>query len=53
MRRRYGKLSTAMKLSTLVTVSFKADHYKLVNAKRYKELMPAYKASARSFSLTT
>ncbi|XP_077537478.1 uncharacterized protein LOC144149701 [Haemaphysalis longicornis] len=49
LKRRYGKLSMAMKMSTLVTVSFKADHYKLTNAKLYKELTPAYKVGESTY----
>lgn len=49
--RRYGKLTVNMKLNTLVTVSFKADHYRLRSTKRYKELTPAYKARAQYTTL--
>lgn len=38
-----------MKLNTLVTVSFKADHYRLRSTKRYKELTPAYKIGESTY----
>ncbi|XP_077522636.1 uncharacterized protein LOC144133420 isoform X2 [Amblyomma americanum] len=46
---RYGKLTVTMKLNTLVTVSFKADHYRLRNQKLFKELTPAYKVGQSSY----
>lgn len=46
---RYGKLTVNMKLNTLVTVSFKADHYRLRSTKRYKELTPAYKIGESTY----
>ncbi|XP_065292677.1 uncharacterized protein [Dermacentor albipictus] len=46
---RYGKLTVNMKLNTLVTVSFKADHYRLRSTKRYKELTPAHKIGESTY----
>lgn len=46
---RYGKLTVNMKLNTLVTVSFKADHYRLRSSTHYKELTPAYKVGESTY----